>query len=102
MYGRWSHVIVSPFIFVAIYIAYLDSRSRVIGKSFKSTVLGILLLLNIGFPILGRFYSELLMLMCCRKMLFVFRCVYFLIRVVTMNMFLKMKRYESLIWVGIM
>jgi len=60
MYGGYSHVVVSPLIFVMVYVGYISSRSRVLSDSFNSVLLRGLLLLNLGFPLLGAFYSEVI------------------------------------------
>lgn len=44
MFRGLTHVIVSPLIFVAVYLGYTNSRSRLLGESFKSNLLRILVL----------------------------------------------------------
>merc|ERR1712203_1205776 len=36
MFGRYSHVVVSPLIFVIVYIGYQSSGSRILSSSFSS------------------------------------------------------------------
>merc|ERR1719220_1737807 len=58
IFGRYSHVVVSPLIFVIVYIRYQSSRSRMLSSSFSSIILGGLLLFNLRFPLIGAFYRE--------------------------------------------
>lgn len=58
MYRGYSHVVVSPLIFVMVYIGYQMSGSRILSPSFASVALRGLLLFNLGFPLLGAFYGE--------------------------------------------
>jgi hypothetical protein len=76
--------------FVAVYVGYLWSGSRLLDKSYKSTLLGMLLLFNMRFPMLGGFYSEVLVMKC--TILVLFTMGYYMMRVVTINLFHKMKR----------
>lgn len=49
-------MLISPFIFLGVYMRYLSSRSR------NQSCLGIrLLMVNLGFPLLGGFFRELYM-----------------------------------------
>lgn len=58
IYRGYSHVVVSPLMFVIVYIGYQISGSRMLSPSFASVALGRLLLFNLGFPLLGAFYGE--------------------------------------------
>merc|ERR1712088_1088544 len=58
IFGRYSHVVVSPLIFVIVYIGYQSSRSRMLSSSFSSIMLRRLLLFNLRFPLIGAFYGE--------------------------------------------
>lgn len=98
IYGRWSHVIVSPLIFVAVYVAYLKNGSRLLRTSFKSTLLRMLLLFNVRFPIIRGFYSEVLVMSC--SILILFCRGYYMMRMVSMNLFKKMKRSEVYVFSG--
>lgn len=60
IYGGYSHVVVSPLIFVLVYVGYLMSGSRVLSTGFESSLTGGLLLYNLGFPIIGAFYCEVI------------------------------------------
>jgi NADH:ubiquinone oxidoreductase subunit 4 (subunit M) len=54
-----SHVIISPLIFVAVYVGYIGGRSRLLSPSFNSWIWRVILVVNLGFPLVGRFISEL-------------------------------------------
>lgn len=53
-YVGWLHVIVSPLMFLAVYVSYNSSSSR-LGWSMAPIVL----LINLGFPIMGAFFREI-------------------------------------------
>lgn len=52
-YVGWLHILVSPLMFMAVYVSYNSSSSR-LGWSMASVVL----LINLGFPIIGAFFRE--------------------------------------------
>lgn len=98
MYGGYSHIVVSPLMFVAVYVGYLNSRARILSDSFMSTLLGGLLLFNLGFPILGAFYCEVVWFRKLGIMVMVFLLGYCIIGVVSMRIFYKIKRTEWMPW----
>lgn len=98
MYNRWSHVVVSPLMFLIIYVGYINSGSRIIDSSFKSNLLGMLLVWNVGFPLIRRFYSELLVLSVVNRIFVWFVGRYFIMGVVSMNMYQKIKGVEWMPW----
>jgi hypothetical protein len=60
IYRGFSHVVVSPLMFVMVYVGYQGSGSRILSEGFYSVFLGGLLLLNLGFPLVGAFYCEVI------------------------------------------
>lgn len=54
-----THVFISPLMFLMVYVRYVQSGSRVLGRSLLSYLLGTVILLNIGFPMVGAFISEI-------------------------------------------
>jgi NADH:ubiquinone oxidoreductase subunit 4 (subunit M) len=60
IYRGYSHIVVSPLIFVLVYVGYLMNGSRILTSSFESSLTGGLLLFNLGFPLLGAFYCEVI------------------------------------------
>lgn len=53
-YVRWLHVVVSPLMFMAVYVSYNLSSSRL-----SWSIASIVLLINLGFPIMGAFFREI-------------------------------------------
>lgn len=88
-----SHVVISPLMFIAVYCGYMNSGSRLLNPSFNSWVLGVILITNLGFPLIGAFMSELyLIVMLGRIILISFMLQYTVIRIVHIRLFFKMKR----------
>ncbi|MBP94369.1 hypothetical protein CMK18_00275 [Candidatus Poribacteria bacterium] len=94
MYGGYSHVVVSPLIFVMVYIRYQYSGSRILSQSFGSVILGRLLLFNLGFPLMRAFYGEVLWFGMLGPLVVVFLLGYFVMRVVSIRLFYNTKGYE--------
>lgn len=78
MWGGVAHFIVSPMLFYIVYVGYSLSGSRyLMGRSGITTL--ILLLINLGFPMLRSFYMELpLMLTIFRVLMFCVNGMWFL------------------------
>jgi len=91
MYGRFSHVVVSPLIFVMIYVGYQSSGSRILSDSFYSVFLRGLLLINLGFPLVGAFYCEVIWFYILRMLIFPFLLGYFIMRVVSIRLYYNTK-----------
>merc|ERR1712150_362432 len=53
-YGGFSHIIVSPLMFISVYYSYLYRRNRRIWS-----IRVLLIFMNLGFPPLGAFYGEI-------------------------------------------
>jgi len=88
-----SHVVISPLIFMAVYCSYINSGSRVLSNSFNSWIWGVILIVNLGFPLIGGFMSELYLIVMLRGLILVaFIMQYVVIRLAHMALFFKMKR----------
>lgn len=62
IWGGVAHFVVSPILFYIVYVGYNISGSRyLIGGN--SVVTLVLLLMNLGFPLLRSFYMELPLMM---------------------------------------
>jgi hypothetical protein len=67
---RYSHMLISPLIFLRVYMRYLSSGSR------NKSVLGMgLLVVNLGFPLVGSFFGEVYIITTVISM--VIYCYYF-------------------------
>lgn len=53
-YVGWLHIVVSPLMFMAVYVSYNLSSSRL-----SWLMASIVLLINLGFPIMGAFFREI-------------------------------------------
>lgn len=92
-----SHIIISPLIFMAVYVGYINGRSRVLSPSFNSWMWRIILIVNLGFPLVGRFLSELYLIVWLRGMVLMsFMVQYTLMRLVHMRLFFKIKRNRKI------
>jgi hypothetical protein len=90
---RMTHVIISPLIFVIVYVSYLSARSRLLAPSFISYRVGAVLLINLRFPIFGSFISEVyLVSLLGRCPITYFMMSFFFARIVHMKIFYCMKR----------
>merc|ERR1719220_1577175 len=101
IFGGYSHVVVSPLIFVIVYIRYQSSRSRILSSSFSSVILRRLLLFNLGFPLMGAFYREVVWFGILGPLVLVFLIRYFVIGVVSMRLFYTTKGWEWMPMYGI-
>jgi len=89
---RASHVVISPLIFIAVYCRYVSSGSRVLSPSFNSWIWRVILIVNLGFPLVGGFISELYLIVILGGMILViFMLQYTLIGLVHITLFFKMK-----------
>merc|ERR1712088_784286 len=91
IFGRYSHVVVSPLIFVIVYIGYQSSRSRMLSSSFSSVILRGLLLFNLRFPLIGAFYGEVVWFGILGPLVLIFLVRYFIIGVVSIRLFYNIK-----------
>lgn len=98
MYRGYSHVVVSPLMFVMVYIGYQYSGSRLLAPSFGSLILGGLLLFNLGFPLLRAFYGEVIWFSMLGPLVVIFLIGYFIMGIVSIRLFYNAKGYE---WIPI-
>jgi hypothetical protein len=98
-----SHVVISPLMFLMVYVSYISSGSRLLSESLRPWMLGIVLLLNVRFPLVGSFMAELYVVIIIRGLLIIiFLLQYFVIGIIHMNIFFKIKRcvsYENKGWI---
>lgn len=98
IYGGYSHIVVSPLMFVMVYVGYLMNGSRAMGESFSSVLLRRVLLFNIGFPLVGAFYCEVLWFSKLGVMVMCFLAGYVLMGIVSVRIFYKGKRSNWVPW----
>jgi len=92
-----SHVVISPLMFIAVYCGYINSGSRMLSPSFSSWMWGVILVVNLRFPLIGGFISELyLVIILGGIILIAFMVQYVLIRLVHIALFFKMKRLTKI------
>lgn len=87
-----THVVISPIMFLMVYISYNLRGSRVMGSSLTSGMVGLVLLLNLRFPIVGAFMAEIYLVICLSgpSMIF-FIMAFFSIGIVHMKIFHPLK-----------
>jgi hypothetical protein len=78
----YTHILVSSLMFLAVYLRYNDSGSRLTW-----VISVIVLLTNLSFPFVGRFISEVLLLSCSGFL--VFMLYYYLVFVFTVNLYYR-------------
>jgi len=88
-----SHVVISPLIFMAVYCRYMNSGSRILSPSFSSWTWGVILIVNLRFPLIGGFMSELYLIVILGRMILIaFILQYVLMGLVHIALFFKIKR----------
>lgn len=55
MYVGLTHIIVSPFIFISVYVTY-----KYLGNRLGWAMVPLVILLNLGFPLIGGFWGEVI------------------------------------------
>merc|ERR1719220_2888352 len=58
---RYIHIVISPLIFMTVYICYMNSGSRYFSK-IRFLVM-VLWMVNFGLPFLGSFFAEVYLIM---------------------------------------
>lgn len=81
-YVGWLHVVVSPLIFIAVYVSYNSSSSRL-----SWSMASIVLLINLGFPIMGAFFREIYFTSVMSMIPFL--TVYLLSALFTLNLYIR-------------
>lgn len=98
-----THVVISPVIFFMVYVSYNFRGSRIIGSSLTSRIVGMVLLLNLRFPIIGAFIAEVYVVILVNGIVLLFFILAFLIiGLVHIKLFHPIKRnldYEVLMWI---
>lgn len=88
-----THVVVSPLIFIAVYVRYGFSGIRLLSKSFMSYVIRSIMILNLRFPMIRAFLSELILIIQLAGVMFiVFRICYVMIGIVSIKIYFSIKR----------
>jgi hypothetical protein len=87
-----THVVISPIIFLIVYVSYNIGRSRILGNSLTSGMVRLVLLLNLRFPIIRAFIAEIYLVICLNRLPILFFIIaFFLIGIVHMKMFHPLK-----------
>jgi hypothetical protein len=99
-----THVIVSPLIFILVYISYLLSGNRLLSNSYSPIIVGAILLSNLGFPYAGAFMCEVYIVLLVGGLAFVFFImIFFLMGLIHINVYILIRRigntYIFNIWV---
>jgi hypothetical protein len=83
IYMGYIHIVLSPLIFIQVYIMYISSRSRYYLKI--RVLVFLLILMNFRFPYLGAFYSELYIITYVGLLIVIIIIMYFISRYVIMK-----------------
>jgi type IV secretory pathway TrbD component len=87
-----THVVISPIIFLMVYVSYNLGRSRMMGCSLTSCVVRLVLLLNLRFPIIRAFIAEVYLIICLSRLSMAFFIMaFFSIGIVHMKIFHPLK-----------
>jgi formate hydrogenlyase subunit 3/multisubunit Na+/H+ antiporter MnhD subunit len=78
----YTHILVSSLIFLAVYLRYSASGSRLMWA-----ISVVVLLTNLGFPFVGGFISEILLLNCSG--LLIFASYYYLVFIFSVNLYYR-------------
>jgi NADH:ubiquinone oxidoreductase subunit 4 (subunit M) len=78
----FTHIVVSPLMFLGVYVCYINSGSRMMWS-----IGSIVLLVNLGFPFFGAFFCE--MFICYILIVIVFVIRYYLSIIFTVNLYLN-------------
>lgn len=76
----YIHIVISPLMFITVYIVYEISRSRFYLK--MGLMMMILWIVNFGLPFLGSFFSEIYVIQYGAIMLWVLVVIYIIVRYV--------------------
>lgn len=75
---RYMHIVISPLIFMTVYIVYRASGSRFYLKI--GLMMMVLWIVNFGLPFLGSFFSEVYVMQYRAIMLWVLVVIYIVVR----------------------
>lgn len=79
----YIHIIISPLMFISIYIMYVYSRSRIYVK--RGVLMIVLWIINFGLPFIRRFFSEVYIIINSRIILLILLIIYMVVRYVIMK-----------------
>lgn len=77
---RYIHIVLSPLMFMTVYICYVLMRSRYYIKN--GVLIIVLWIVNFRLPVLGGFFSEVYIIMNNGVMLMLLICIYIMVRYV--------------------
>jgi len=77
---RYIHIVISPLIFMTVYICYVNSGSRYFNKIGFLVI--VLWMVNFGLPFLGGFFAEVYLMMNNRIILMILIIIYIVCRYV--------------------
>merc|ERR1712174_67736 len=91
------HIVLSPLIFITVYIGYVVSGSRFYIKI--GLIIIVLWLVNFGLPFVGSFFSEVYIIQFIRVILLILIVIYMVVRYVSMkSLNIDRKRVLYLPW----
>jgi len=79
----YIHIVLSPLIFITVYIGYVVSGSRFYLK--MGLIIIVLWLVNFRLPFVGSFFSEVYIIQFIRVMLLILIVIYIVVRYVSMK-----------------
>lgn len=80
---RYIHIVISPYIFMTVYLVYLNGRTRFYIKI--GFIIIVLWIVNFRLPIIRRFFSEVYLMIYCRMILMLLIMIYIIVRYVIMK-----------------
>jgi hypothetical protein len=87
-----THVVISPIMFLMVYVSYNIRGSRILGSSLTSGMVRVVLLLNLRFPIIRAFIAEIYLVTCLNGLIILFFIMaFFLIGIIHMKIFHPLK-----------
>lgn len=74
---RYIHIVISPYIFMTVYLIYLNGGTRFYMKMGVTII--ILWIVNFRLPMVRRFFSEVYLIMYCRMILMMLLIIYMVV-----------------------
>lgn len=74
---RYIHIVISPYMFITVYLMYLSRGTRFYMKI--RFIIIILWIVNFRLPIVGRFFSEVYLMIYCGMMLIMLLIMYIIV-----------------------
>lgn len=98
---RITHVLISPMIFMLVYVRYILSGSRLLSISVSRLTLIIVLFMNLGFPLLGAFMGEVYVVWMLGGIHFVrFALSFWLMGMIHVGIFLQIRGMSHSNFIG--